>query len=193
MSSSAGSARQGVLRDKERVGGVRIGPVFFGWMAATDAAILLTALAAAGAVAGLATNSGPGEVTNGGGGTSRTVGPAGIIVLLAIVFTAQYSGGYLAGRMARVNGMRQGLCVWLWAIVTVTIAAGLSALAGGKFNILAQIDSLPMIPSTEGTLTAAGVIAALLAAAAAALAGALLGGLAGMRFHRKAGRTGVDP
>jgi hypothetical protein len=143
-------------------------------------------------VAGLATNSGRGEVTNGGGGTSHTVGPAGIIALLAIVFTAQYCGGYVAGRMARVNGMKQGLCVWLWAIVTVIIAAALSALAGGTFNTLAQIDSFPMIPSTEGTLTAAGVIAALFASAAA-LAGALLGGRTGMRFHRKAGRAGQDP
>jgi hypothetical protein len=38
-------------------------------------------------------------------------------VLLVILFVAYYCGGYAAGRMGRFNGMKQGIAVWLWALV----------------------------------------------------------------------------
>ena len=44
----------------------------------------------------------------------------------------------------------------------------------------------------EGQVTAVGAIA-IGAAILAALIGALLGGLAGMRFHRKVDRAGLEP
>lgn len=43
------------------------------------------------------------------------MGMVGIIVLGVIVLVAYYCGGYVAGRMARFDGMKQGLAVWLWA------------------------------------------------------------------------------
>ena len=53
----------------------------------------------------------------------ETVGMVGIIVLLVILFVSYYSGGYVAGRMARFHGARQGIAVWGWAVV---IAMGLT-------------------------------------------------------------------
>ena len=47
-----------VAREKEQFGGIKIGSAFFGWLAATGMAVLLTALvAAAGTAVGLATNT----------------------------------------------------------------------------------------------------------------------------------------
>jgi hypothetical protein len=92
--------------------------------------------------------------------------------------------------MARFNGMKQGIAVWLWALVIAVVVAILSAVAGSEYNILAELNSFPRIPVNEGDLTTGGVIAAL-AAAAAALIGAILGGLAGMRFHRKVDKAGL--
>jgi hypothetical protein len=43
----------------------------------------------------------------------------------------------------------------------------------------------------EGTLTTAGVLTAA-GIAAASLAGAMLGGMAGMRFHRRVDKAGLD-
>jgi hypothetical protein len=43
----------------------------------------------------------------------------------------------------------------------------------------------------EGDLTTAGIIA-LVAIAVASLAGAILGGMAGMRFHRKVDKVGLE-
>ena len=92
--------------------------------------------------------------------------------------------------MARFNGMKQGAAVWVWALVIAIAVAVLGAVAGDKFNILAQLNSFPRIPVSEGSLTTGGIIAAV-AAVLVTLAGAILGGLAGMRFHRTVDRTGL--
>ena len=38
------------------------------------------------------------------------------IVLGLVLFIAYFAGGYVAGRMARFSGMKQGLAVWIWAV-----------------------------------------------------------------------------
>ena len=92
--------------------------------------------------------------------------------------------------MARFDGAKQGIAVWIWALVVAILLAVLGAVAGSKYNVLAQLNSFPRIPVNEGDLTAGGIIAAV-AAVAATLVGAILGGLAGMRFHRKVDQTGL--
>ena len=174
-------------REEEQYGGIKFGSAFFGWLTATGTAVLLTALlAAAGAAVGLATSTDVDEATQ----DVQTVGVIGGIVLLVILFAAYYCGGYVAGRMARFNGAKQGLAVWLWAIVIAALVAVLGALAGSRYDVLAQTNSLPRIPVNEGDLTTGGIIAAV-AVALVSLAGAILGGLAGMRFHRKVDRAGL--
>ncbi len=128
------------------------------------------------------------QASNNATGTAKTVGLIGGIVLLVILFIAYYCGGYVAGRMARFNGLKQGLAVWLWAIITTAIIAAVAAIAGSKYNVLSQLN-LPRIPVNEGNVTTAGIIA-IAAAILAALLGALLGGLAGMRFHRRVDAAG---
>lgn len=107
-----------------------------------------------------------------------------------ILLLAYYCGGYVAGRMARFNGLKQGLAVWLWAVAIAILVAILAAVAGSKFNILSKLNSFPRVPVSEGSLTTGGIIALVLVVVAS-LGGALLGGLAGMRFHRKVDRVGL--
>ncbi len=92
--------------------------------------------------------------------------------------------------MASFNGLRQGLAVWLWALLIAVAVAIVGVTAGSKYNVLAQLNSFPRIPVNEGNLSTAGIIA-LVVAAGASLFGALLGGLAGMRFHRKVDQVGL--
>ncbi|MDQ0754888.1 hypothetical protein [Arthrobacter sp. B3I4] len=181
-----------VAREKEQFGGIKVGSAFFGWLAATGMAVLLTALvAAAGTAVGLATNTNVNEAVN-QATNNQSVGIAGIIALLVILFVSYYCGGYVAGRMARFNGARQGLMVWIWAIIAAVIVAILAATAGQQFNVLANLNSFPRIPVNEGQLTTMSLIAAIVVAVVA-LIGAMLGGLAGMRFHRKVDRAGFTP
>ena len=181
-----------VAREKEQFGGIQVGSAFFGWLAATGTAVLLTALvAAAGTAVGLATNTDVNEAAN-QAVTNQTVGLTGIIALLVILFVAYYCGGYVAGRMARFNGAKQGLMVWIWALIAAIIVAMLGLLAGQQFNILANLNSFPRIPVNEGQLNTMSIIAAVVVAVVA-LIGAVLGGLAGMHFHRKVDRAGFTP
>ncbi|MFF2346314.1 TIGR04086 family membrane protein [Pseudarthrobacter sp. NPDC058119] len=182
-----------VARQKERFGGIKVGSAFFGWLAATGMAVLLTALvAAAGTAVGLANNTDVNEAVNQAAQNSGTVGLVGIIVLLVILFLSYYCGGYVAGRMARFNGAKQGLMVWAWALIAAIVVAILGLVAGQQFNVLANLNSFPRIPINEGQLTTTSIIAAIVVALVA-LVGAVLGGLAGMRFHRKVDRAGFTP
>ncbi len=181
-----------VAREKEQFGGVKVGSAFFGWLTATGMAVLLTAfVAAAGTAVGLSNNTDVNEAVN-QVANNGTVGIVGIIVLLVILFVSYYSGGYVAGRMARFNGARQGMMVWAWALIAAVVAALLGFFAGQQFNVLANLNSFPRIPINEGDLTVTGIIAAIVVAVVA-LVGAVLGGLAGMRFHRKVDRAGFTP
>lgn len=178
-------------REKDQYGGIKIGSAFFGWLTATGTAVLLTAIiAGAGTAVGVATNTNIGEATNEAASNPATIGLAGGIALLVVLFVAYYCGGYVAGRMARFDGAKQGFAVWLWAVAIAIIVAIVGAIAGDQFNILAQLNSFPRIPIGEGDLTTGGIIAALVVAAASLL-GAVLGGLGGMRFHRKVDKAGL--
>ena len=184
-----------VARQRERFGGIKVGSAFFGWLTATGMAVLLIALlAAAGVAFGVATNTSVDQATQetqNNTGTAQTVGLVGAITLLVVLLLAYYCGGYVAGRMARFNGIRQGLAVWLWGVVMALIIAAIAAIAGTQYDVFAQLN-LPRLPVNEGQVTAVGAIA-IGAAILAALIGALLGGLAGMRFHRRVDKAGLDP
>ncbi|MFP5283575.1 MAG: hypothetical protein ACLGIF_09010, partial [Actinomycetes bacterium] len=113
------------------------------------------------------------------------------IVLLAIILVAYFCGGYVAGRMARFHGARQGVGVWLWAIIAAVVLAVLGVVAGRQFGNLRSLNAVPAVPTSAEALTTSGILA-VLAVAGVALVGAILGGLAGMRFHRRVDRVGED-
>jgi hypothetical protein len=179
-----------VDRQREQYGGVKIGAAFFGWLTAVGTAALLTALlAATGAALGLGVEDAE-AVAEDAGLTAEAIGWIGAIALLVIVFVAYWCGGYVAGRMARFSGIRQGVAVWVWAIVIAIIVALLGLLAGARFDILVDLNAFPRLPLSEGELTTAGIITAVVLAIAS-LGGAMLGGMAGTRYHRRVDLAGV--
>ena len=178
--------------EKERFGGIKFGSAFFGWLTAMGMAVILTAvLAAAGGAVGVATGTDAAEASNAAGQDPATIGTAGAAVLAIILFVAYYCGGYVAARMARFNGAKQGFAVWLWALLIAVLVAVVGTVAGAKYNVLQQVNSFPRIPVGEGDLTTAGVIALVLVVITTLL-GAIVGGAAGMRYHRRVDRTAVD-
>jgi hypothetical protein len=180
-----------VAREKEEFGGMKFGSAFFGWLTATGTAVLLTALVAgAGAAIGLGSNVNPDAVADDAAQNADTIGIIGSIAVLVILFVAYYAGGYVAGRMARFSGAKQGLAVWLWALIIAVILAIVTAIAGSQWNVLANLNTFPRLPIGEGELTTLGIVTAV-AALLVSLGGAVLGGLGGMRFHRKVDRVGL--
>lgn len=181
-----------VAAQKDRFGGMKLGSAFFGWLTATGLAVLLTALlSAVGAGVGVANDADPAELADQATQEAGTVGLIGGIVLAVILFVAYFAGGYVAGRMARFDGAKQGVAVWLWAVVIAVVLAVIGIVAGNQFNVLSQLNGFPRIPVDEGTLTTGGIIA-LVVTAIITLVGAVLGGLAGMRYHRRVDQAAVD-
>jgi hypothetical protein len=176
----------------DRFGGVKVGSAFFGWLAAMGMAVILTAvLAAAGTAVGLGTGTDPNKAVDQASSDVARVGLVGAIVLGIILFVSYYCGGYVAGRMARFNGAKQGLAVWVWALVVAVIVAVVGFIAGSKYDVLGQLNSFPRLPISTSDLNTAGVVALVLAAVTS-LVGAIAGGSAGMRFHRRVDRADLD-
>lgn len=176
-----------VQREKQEFGGMKFGSAFFGWLSAMGMTVLLTALVAgAGAALGLGAQVDPEQAAQENAGT---IGIVGAIAVLVILLIAYYCGGYVAGRMARFSGAKQGIAVWLWALVIAIVVAIIAAIGGAQWNILANVNTFPRLPFSEGELTTAGIITAV-GALLVSLLGAVLGGLAGMRYHRKVDRVG---
>ena len=194
VAADLGVDRESVhARESERYGGMKIGSAFFGFMAAVGLAALLTSLLTGTGVAlGLSNNTTAAEITDqaaAGTGTAKTIGLIGAIALLVIIALAYFCGGYVAGRMARFNGTKQGLAVWLWSVFFAIVIAVLVLLFGSKFNVLSNLN-LPRIPVDEGSLTTAGIIA-IAAVVVVSLLAALLGGKAGMAYHRRVDKAGL--
>lgn len=184
--AAAFSRESNLAREKEAYGGIKFGSAFFGWLAATGMTVLLTAIAAAiTAAIGAVTNTQANQVVQ----NPQAAGIWGIVILLLILFIAYYCGGYVAGRMARFDGAKQGFAVWLWAIVIAIIATIIGAIAGSQMGALSNFNAVPNMD--QSMMTTAGILT-LVGLLLVTLGGAILGGLAGMRFHRKVDRAGFD-
>jgi MFS family permease len=186
--STKGTARDAVDAQRSRYGGIKWGAAFFGWLSANGLAVLLVALLSAAGVAIGLTQGVPS--TEEAAQEADTIGVVGGIVLLVILFLAYLAGGYVAGRMARFDGTRQGVAVWVIGLLVVIALAVLGLLFGAQYNVLQQLN-LPRIPIDEGTATTGGLIA-LAAVLLVTLLGAVLGGKIGDRYHRKVDRAGFD-
>ena len=173
-------------RRRERFGGMNWGAAFFGWLVAVGMAVLLTALlSAAGAAVAISEIDSPGEAIS----SADTVGVVGGIGLIVIALASYFAGGYVAGRMSRYDGARQGLGVWLWAVIVVLVLALLGVIAGDEWNVFAGLD-LPRLPIDEDTTTG-GIIVLILVMLGTLLA-AMAGGKAGEQYHRRVDRAGYD-
>ena len=186
-SATRGAARDAVAAQRDRFGGIKWGAAFFGWLSANGLAVVLVALLSAAGV-GLSLAQGVDSVADVPADTGDVLGVAGGVALLVVLFLAYLAGGYVAGRMARFDGARQGLAVWLIGLLVVVLLAVAGVALGAEFNVLQQLD-LPRIPIDEGTATTTAVIT-LAAVLVATLVGALLGGTLGTRYHRRVDRAG---
>src|SRR5829696_9304663 len=126
------------------------------------------------------------------------IGPAAItaLVLVAIlVFLTYFFGGYVAGRLARFDGGRNGAMLLLWTGVTVLVLALVNAVLSGFLpeGISEGIDNLIQnnLLSTIGGLSGLGIAGVLIFVGAllVALLGGFLGGRLGSRYHAEIDRT----
>jgi hypothetical protein len=168
-------------RQRDRFGGIRWGSAFFGLLSAIGlAALLLGIVAAAGVAIGVS------EIENVTNGDADTIGLGGAILVLAALAVSWYCGGYVAGRMARFDGARQGVGVWAWTIAIGAVLAIAAVIGGSEYDVLQQLN-LPNVAVGDQSLTTTGLIT-LAAALVVTLVFGVLGGKAGEIFHRRVDR-----
>jgi len=167
----------------DKFGGVNLGAALSGWLVAMGVAVLLTGIIGAVAAAiGDANNVTQSDAEREAG----TVGIASAIVLLAVLLIGYYAGGYVAGRMSRFDGARQGLAVWAIGLVVTVVTVALGWIFGAAYNVLDRVD-LPRIPIPHDQLTAGGVVTGV-AAVAGTLVVAMAGGTVGRHYHSRVDR-----
>jgi hypothetical protein len=168
-------------RQRDEFGGVNWGASFFGWLVSVGIAALLTSLlVAAGAAIGLTES----DVTN----TADEITVEGGVALVVVLVLAYYTGGYVAGRMSRFDGARQGLATWAIGMFVMGALALAAVAFGDEYNVLEQLN-LPALPVGDESLASGGgfVLAAFVVGS---LVAALGGGKVGERYHRRVDRVG---
>src|ERR671921_642749 len=118
----------------------------------------------------------------------------GLALLGVLIFLTFFFGGYVAGRLARFDGGRNGAMVLVWMFIVVLILALAAAIFSGFLPdgiavVLANL--LDRIVSTADNLAGAGLVGLVTAAAALLLAflGGSLGGRMGSRYHAEIDRA----
>jgi hypothetical protein len=182
--------RSGIDEGAQRrvYGGMNLGAAFFGWLTATGVAVLLTSLLAA-AGSSIALTSADNLSLNSIVHNAATIGLAGGLMLLIALAISYFAGGYVAGRMSRFDGARQGVGVWIIGLLITLALGAIGAAFGAKYNALQQVN-LPHIPISQGGFTKGGLIVALVTVAVTLLAAAF-GGITGVKYHHKVDRAGA--
>jgi hypothetical protein len=118
----------------------------------------------------------------------------GLVLLGVLIFLTYFFGGYVAGRLARYDGGRNGAMVLVWTLLTgllLLLAAGVfrGFLPGGVADAIGGF--LDRTSSALGSLSQAGIVGIVVVVAAflIALLGGLLGGRLGSRYHAEIDRT----
>lgn len=168
---------------RDRFGGVNTGACFFGWLVAIGLAALLTGIIAAIASAvGVNEDVSQYQAQQNAG----TVGIVSAIVLIVVLLIGYYAGGYVAGRMSRFDGTRQGVVVWLIGLLVTILAVVIGWIAGDQYNVLDRVD-LPRIPIPQDQLSTGGIITGIIVLVGTLLA-SMAGGAVGRRYHTRVDR-----
>jgi len=165
------TSQYAVAEAEQRYGGFDLPAAFAGMLAALGLTVLLAGIAAAA-----------GTVSYSDGTDTADLSSSGVITGMAVLLVAFLAGGWVAGRMARYDGVLNGLtCAGMFLL----LMGGLSAVgrwADAEYDFFADVN-LPQwftdANTTEAAVTTGlGIVIVLLAAA--------LGGAWGSRYHRRA-------
>src|SRR4051812_30722294 len=164
------TADVGIDEAHRRFGGIDIPATLAAMLAALGLTVLLGGIAGAIGSYGYQRGADNGDLSIGGL-------VAGLVVL-AVAFLV---GGWVAGRMARYDGLRNGIVAALWFLAVVAGLSALGAWAGDRYDFLDEIGLPTGSPSSTARPIAPAVLGVVVMLAAAAI-----GGKAGPRYHRRA-------
>ena len=162
----------GVSEARRRYGGLDVPATLAGTLAALGTAVLLGGVLAAAGSFGYQQGLG-----------DRTLSIGGLVAGLVTLLVAFLVGGWVAGRIARYDGGRNGLMTAVWFVVLAALASLAGAWAGTEYDVVSDVE-LPQWFSDEATSWQAIVSGAV--ALVVMLVAGYLGGKLGDRYHRRA-------
>ncbi len=115
----------------------------------------------------------------------------GLVIVGLTLFLAFFVGGYVAGRLVRFDGGRNGAATVLWGILlSVIVTLFGSFLPGALFGLLQDFVETSVLPAIGG-LTEIGLtgLAIIASALLLELLGGFLGGRLGVRYHTRIDET----
>lgn len=173
------AARRAGARARARHGGFDWVATFLGFAVAVF--FLAVFLGIVGAIVGTS-----GYRTSTGSVTAMVSSQAGIVAVvgtLVATFLAYLFGGYAAGRLARYDGLINGLGVVMWTVIIAILLSIAGAVLNNRFQVAQQLH----LGINLHDLTVAGVISGLVTLIVM-LIGAALGGMLGSYYHRRVDR-----
>jgi hypothetical protein len=165
---------EGVAEARRRFGGLDVPASLAGTLCALGLTVLL---------AGLLTGAGRIGYQSGVADSDTTLSAGGLIGGLVVLFLAFLTGGWVAGRMARYDGGRNGLMTAVWFLLLAAAVSVLGAWLGDKYDFFADVH-LPQWFS-DNARSAKAIASGIVALVVMLLAG-LFGGVLGARYHRRA-------
>jgi hypothetical protein len=110
--------------------------------------------------------------------TTQNVGMAALAAMLMALFLAFVIGGYTAGRMARFDGIKNGLGVVLWTVVVAILLVIAGGILDAKYHVIRPLH----LNLSASLLSAAGTLV-LISTLIVMLVGGVAGGMIGVHFH----------
>ncbi len=159
-------------------GGLDLPAAFVGMLASIALLAILSGIAAA---VGSATWDVQDALSN---ADNTTVGTA--IVALVILFASFFTGGWAAGRIARFDGIANGVFMAVLTVLFGMAVAAVTGYYGSEYDLVPNIDVYRYVDGD--TLTTAAIVGGLIALAVMALSAAL-GGLVGERYNQDVDTT----
>jgi hypothetical protein len=164
----------------DRYGGFDWWADFIGWAVAIFFTLLIAGIAAA-IVGGVGYQLD--APVSAGDDTAQRLGIGGLVGGLIAVFLGYLVGGHTAGRMARFDGVKNGIGVVIWTLVMALVLGALGAVLGEQFDLTSRL----RLDVDRSTLTGAGLVS-LAVTLVVMLGGAILGGKLGAGYHRRIDR-----
>lgn len=176
---------------EERHGGFSLAGALFGWLVAVAMTVMLAGILGAGIVgAGIARvdADGVGVTLNVSQSQTWIAEVASFIAVFVILMIAHLCGGYVAGRMSRFDGGRQGRDVCRLSLAVTILAVGM--LGGAWFGTQSDVleRALPTVAAHSITVIA-GWVVTLLGVVLGTRISAVSGGRVGQRYQAKIDRA----
>ncbi|MDQ3910751.1 MAG: hypothetical protein M3305_03005 [Actinomycetota bacterium] len=114
----------------------------------------------------------------------------GLVVLGFVLFVAYFLGGYVAGRLVRFDGGRNGAATVLWGTLLSIILAIFGSLLPGPFSFIQDFMQYSVLPAIS-SLTETGLagLAIIVGAILVEILGGFLGGRLGNGYHTRIDHT----